>query len=77
VDILYRERGAAMWESVCQNCGWASGEAYLKSVVDSIGKVHEQDYAGHKVVTKEVSTFASDFEGKEDSERQGPGPSKP
>jgi len=65
-----------MWMTVCGKCGWTSGEAYLKSVAEAIGKVHEEDNAGHKVVTKQVSTFGSEPEGKEDSERQGPGPSK-
>jgi len=45
-------------------------------VAEAIGKVHEEDNAGHKVETKQVSTFASDFEGKEDAEPHGPGPSK-
>ena len=76
VRTLYPARGAARWMTVCGQCGWTSGEAYLKSVAEAIGKVHEEDNAGHKVVTKQVSTFGSEPEGKEDSERQGPGPSK-
>jgi len=65
-----------MWITVCGKCGWTSGEAYLKSVAEAIGKVHEEDNAGHKVVTKQVSTFGSEPEGREDSEGQRPGPSK-
>jgi hypothetical protein len=48
----------------------------LKSIADAIGKVHEEDNAGHKVVAKQVATFSSDLEGKEDSERHGPASSK-
>ena len=59
-----------MWMTVCGKCGWTSGEAYLKSVAEAIGKVHEEDNAGHKVVTKQVSTFGSEPEGREDSEHQ-------
>ena len=65
-----------MWKSVCQKCGWSSGEAYLKSVAEAIGKVHEEDNAGHKVEMKQVSTFASDLEGKEGTGPHGPGSSK-
>lgn len=66
-----------MWKVVCGNCGWTSGEAYLQSVAEAMGKVHEEDNAGHKVVMKQVATFASDLEGKEDSEPHGPKSSKP
>ena len=65
-----------MWKTVCRNCEWTSGEAYLQSVAEAIGKVHEEDHAGHKVVMKEVATFGSGPEGREDSEPHGPGPSK-
>ncbi len=65
-----------MWKTVCRNCEWTSGEAYLQSVAEAIGKVHEEDHAGHKVVMKQVSTFGSDLEGKEDSEPHGPASSK-
>jgi hypothetical protein len=65
-----------MWKSVCQKCGWTSGEAYLKSVAEAIGKVHEEDNAGHKTEMKQVSTFGSEPEGKVDSGPQGPGSSK-
>ena len=57
-----------MWKTVCQKCGWTSGEAYLKSVADAIGKLHEEDNAGHTVVAKEVATFGSETEGKKDSD---------
>lgn len=57
-----------MWKTVCRKCGWTSGEAYLKSVAEAIGKVHEEDNAGHKVEAKQVPTFGSESEGKEDSE---------
>ena len=57
-----------MWKSVCRNCGWTSGEAYLKSVADAIGRVHEEDNAGHKVVMKQVPTFGSEPVEKEESE---------
>ncbi len=65
-----------MWKTVCQKCGWTSGEAYLKSVAEAIGKLHEEDNAGHKVEMEQVSTFGSDLEGKEDSEPHGPASSK-
>ena len=66
-----------MWKSVCRKCKWTSGEAYLKSVAEAIGRVHEEDNAGHKTEMKQVSTFGSDLEGKEDSEPPGSGSSKP
>lgn len=64
-----------MWMSVCRKCSWTSGEAYLKSVAEAIGKVHEEDHAGHKTEMKQVSTFGSGREGKEDPEPHGPGSS--
>ena len=65
-----------MWKTVCRNCEWTSGEAYLQSVAEAIGRVHEEDHAGHKVVTKQVSMFGSDLGGTGDSESHGPEPSK-
>ncbi len=65
-----------MWKTVCPKCGWTSGEAYLRSVAEAIGRVHEEDNAGHKVEMKQVSTFGSEPEGGENSEPQGLGPSK-
>lgn len=65
-----------MWKSVCRKCKWTSGEAYLKSVAEAIGRVHEEDNAGHKVEMKQVATFGSEPEGDEGSEPQGPGSSK-
>lgn len=65
-----------MWKTVCRNCEWTSGEAYLKSVAEAMGKLHVEDNAGHNVVTKQVATFGSEPEGKDDSEIQGPGTSK-
>ena len=65
-----------MWKTVCQQCGWTSGEAYLRSVAEAIGKLHEEDHVGHKVAMKEVSTFGSGVEDDEGSKPQGPGPSK-
>ncbi len=65
-----------MWKTVCRECGWTSGEAYLQSVAEAIGRVHEEDNAGHKVVTEQVSTFGSGLEEKKDSEPQGPASSK-
>jgi hypothetical protein len=65
-----------MWKTVCQKCEWTSGEAYLQSVAEAIGKLHEEDHAGHKVAMKQVSTFGGEVKEKDDSERQGPGPSK-
>ncbi len=65
-----------MWKTVCRECGWTSGEAYLQSVAEAIGRVHEEDNAGHKVVMKQVSTFGSGLEEKQDSEPQGPASSK-
>jgi hypothetical protein len=66
-----------MWKTVCQKCGWTSGEAYLQSVAEAIGKLHEEDNAGHKVVMKQVSTFGTGVEEEENSGPQKPGPSKP
>jgi len=66
-----------MWKSVCQKCGWTSGEAYLQSVAEAIGKLHEEDNAGHKVVMKQVSTFGTGVGEEENSGPQKPGPSKP
>ncbi len=65
-----------MWKTVCRECGWTSGEAYLQSVAEAIGRVQEEDNAGHKVVMKQVSTFGSGLEEKQDSEPQGPASSK-
>jgi hypothetical protein len=65
-----------MWKTVCRECGWTSGEAYLKSVAEAIGKLHEEDNAGHKVVIEQVSAFGSGLGGKEESEPQGPASSK-
>jgi hypothetical protein len=66
-----------MWKTTCQTCEWTSGEAYLQSVAQAIGKLHEEDNAGHKVVMKEVSTFGTRVEEEENSGPQKPGPSKP
>ena len=65
-----------MWKTVCPKCGWTSGAAYLRSVAQAIGKLHEEDNAGHRVVMEEKPTFGSGIEEKDDSERQGSGPSK-
>lgn len=65
-----------MWKTVCQQCKWTSGEAYLQSVAEAIGKLHEEDNAGHKVVMKQVSTFGTGVEEEENSGPQKPGPSK-
>ncbi len=66
-----------MWKTVCQQCKWTSGEAYLQSVAEAIGKLHEEDSAGHKVVMKQVSTFGTGVEEEENSGPQKPGPSTP
>jgi len=66
-----------MWKTVCQKCKWTSGEAYLQSVAEAIGKLHEEDNAGHKVVMKQVSMFGTGVEEEENSGPQRPGPSKP
>ena len=66
-----------MWKTVCQQCRWTSGEAYLQSVAEAIGKLHEEDNAGHKVVMKQVSAFGAGVEEEENSGPQKPGPSKP
>ena len=66
-----------MWKTVCQQCRWTSGEAYLQSVAEAIGKLHEEDNAGHKVAMKEVSTFGRGLDEKDDSKPKSPGPSKP
>jgi hypothetical protein len=65
-----------MWKTVCRKCGWTSGEAYLKSVAEAIGKVHEEDNAGHRVMMEKVSTLGRKLAEKEDSEPHGPGRSK-
>ena len=62
-----------MWISVCQKCSWTSGETYLQSVAEAIGRVHVEDNAGHTTEVKQVSTLSSGFEGKGDSKPQGPG----
>jgi hypothetical protein len=46
-------------------------------VAEAIGKLHEEDKAGHKVVMKEVSAFGTGAEEEDNSEPQKPGPSKP
>ena len=61
-----------MWKSVCRKCKWTSGEAYLKSVAEAIGRVHEEDNAGHKTEMKQVATFGSEPEGGEGSKPHGP-----
>jgi hypothetical protein len=66
-----------MWKTVCQKCEWTSGEAYLQSVAEAIGKLHEEDHAGHKVVMKQVSTFGGGVEEEQNSGPQKPGPFKP
>ena len=66
-----------MWKTACQQCGWESGGAYLRSVAETIGKLHEEDQAGHKVVMMEVSTFGTGVEEEENSGSQKPGSSKP
>ena len=65
-----------MWKTVCQQCEWASGEAYLRSVAETIGKLHEDDNAGHHVVMKEIQTYGGGPEEEEGSKSQGRGPSK-
>ena len=65
-----------MWKTVCRKCGWTSGEAYLKSVAEAIGKVHEEDHAGHKVVMEKVSTLGRGLEEKEDARPRRPRSSK-
>ena len=66
-----------MWKTVCQKCEWTSGEAYLQSVAEAIGKLHEEDNAGHKVVMKQVSTFGGGVKEEDSSGPQRPGPSNP
>jgi len=61
-----------MWMSVCRKCEWTSGETYLKSVAEAIGRVHEEDNAGHTVEMKQVSTFGGGPEGKDDPKPGGP-----
>ena len=65
-----------MWKTVCPKCGWTSGEAYLQSVAEAIGRIHEEDNPEHKVEMKQVATFASWLEGKEDPGPDGPASSK-
>ena len=65
-----------MWRTVCQNCEWESGEAYSQSVAETIGRLHEEDHAGHKVVMKHLTTFGSDLEGTVNSEPKGLGSTK-
>jgi hypothetical protein len=72
-----QEMGTAMWKTVCKECGWTSGEAYLKSVAEAIGKLHEEDHAGHRVATKNVPTFGSDVDETADAKPEGSGPAKP
>jgi hypothetical protein len=65
-----------MWKTVCPKCGWTSGETFLQSVADAIGRLHEEDNPEHKVVMKQVATFGSGLQGEEDSEPQDPTSSK-
>ena len=65
-----------MWITVCRECGWTSGEAYLKSVAEAIGKVHEDDNDGHRVMMMKVSTLGRGVEGKVDSDPHWPASSK-
>ena len=65
-----------MWKTVCGKCGWTSGEAFLKSVAESIGKLHEEDNAGHSVEMQKVATFGAEPERKEESEPHGPASAK-
>jgi hypothetical protein len=44
-----------MWRVVCTKCDWHSGEVYLQSMAVSIGRVHEEDNAGHKVTLEEIA----------------------
>ena len=66
-----------MWKTVCKKCGWTSGEAYLQSVAEAIGRVHEQDNVGHKVEMKQVSMFGGEPEEKNDPKSHESGHSKP
>jgi hypothetical protein len=61
-----------MWKPVCERCEWSSGETYLRSVAEAIGKVREEDNAGHKVAMKQVSTFGGGEEDDATSQRSGP-----
>ena len=65
-----------MWKTVCRNCGWTSGETYLKSVAESIGKLHEEDNAGHRVGMRKVAAFGAEPEAEDGSEPQAPASSK-
>ncbi len=62
-----------MWQTVCRMCKWNSGEAYLKSVAEAIGKVHEEDHKGHKVATEKVSTLGRGLDGKHETKHRRPG----
>lgn len=63
-----------MWKAVCQQCAWTSGEAYLQSVAEVIGKMHEDGNAGHKVAMKEAWRFGDEHEGDESAKPQKPDP---
>lgn len=66
-----------MWKAVCQTCGWASGEAYVQSVAEVIGEMHEVGDTGRKTVLKQARTFENGLEEKEGSGPQESKPSKP
>ena len=44
-----------MWETVCvaANCNWSSKTRQLREAAIVLGRLHEEDYPGHKVVLKE------------------------
>ena len=66
-----------MWKAKCQTCEWTSGDSYLHSVAQTIGKLHEEDNKGHKVVMREVSTFGGGDDEEENPTPHKPEPSKP
>jgi hypothetical protein len=44
-----------VWQTVCRNCRWTSGQRATRDEADAMGKLHEQDNPGHFVEMKEIT----------------------
>jgi hypothetical protein len=45
-----------MWETVCtaKGCTWSSKTRQLQEAALVLGRLHEEDYPGHKVVLRDM-----------------------
>ncbi len=43
-----------MWKTTCDECGWNSGERFLKEGAEVLGELHEIDHPGHTVTLTEI-----------------------